>query len=238
MAKKQSIEALDTMLRDITDLDILFGGKVIVLGGDFRQVLPVIPKGSKADCMNASIVRSYIWPQLQKIKLNVNMRAKTDPSFSRYLLWVGNGLEPQNTEGQISIPDPLILQPNLSMQPLDQLIDFVFPNFSTYQADPLSFTDSAILTPKNQAVDEINDAMLARFPGEPTEYKSFDETNDSSQQGLYIDFLNSISPQGMPPHQLILKENCPILMLRNINPSKGLCNGTWLICREFKKIWL
>ncbi|XP_058189501.1 uncharacterized protein LOC131307104 [Rhododendron vialii] len=44
MAKKQAIEALDNLLRDITDSDVLFGGKVVVLGGDFRQVLPVIPR--------------------------------------------------------------------------------------------------------------------------------------------------------------------------------------------------
>jgi len=27
--------------------DILFGGKVVVMGGDFRQLLPVIPRGTK-----------------------------------------------------------------------------------------------------------------------------------------------------------------------------------------------
>lgn len=39
----------------------------------------------------------------------------------------------------------------------------------------------------------------------------------------------------MPPHQLVLKKNAPILLLRNINPSKGLCNGTRLICKEFNR---
>ena len=31
----------------------------------------------------------------------------------------------------------------------------------------------------------------------------------------------------------MLKENCPIILLRNINPSEGLCNGTRLICYRF-----
>lgn len=61
MAKKGTIEALDFLLRDLTEKDMLFGGKAVLLGGDFRQVLPVIPKGTKDDCMNASLVRSYIW---------------------------------------------------------------------------------------------------------------------------------------------------------------------------------
>ncbi|KAG5540525.1 hypothetical protein RHGRI_020666 [Rhododendron griersonianum] len=57
MANKQSIEVLDSLLRDITENDTLFGGKVVVLGGDFRQVLPVIAKGSHEDCINASLVQ-------------------------------------------------------------------------------------------------------------------------------------------------------------------------------------
>ncbi|XP_040987841.1 ATP-dependent DNA helicase PIF2-like [Juglans microcarpa x Juglans regia] len=36
MSTKYSIEALDKMLRDINDIDLPFGGKVIVFGGDFR----------------------------------------------------------------------------------------------------------------------------------------------------------------------------------------------------------
>lgn len=76
--------------------------------------------------------------------------------------------------------------------------------------------------------------MISKFPGEEQIYLSFDETADPNQQGLYIDFLNSVSPSGMPAHRLVLKENCPIMLLRNINPSTGLCNGTRLICKEFR----
>ncbi|XP_058192062.1 uncharacterized protein LOC131309444 [Rhododendron vialii] len=234
MAKKESIEALDYLLRDLTENDTLFGGKVVVLGGDFRQVLPVIPKGTKIDCINASLVRSYIWPALIKFKLKENMRAKTDPAFSRYILRVGNGLEKENDMGEINLPSFLILQPTTTMQPLNQLIQFVFPSFDLHGLDPLSLTNSAILTPKNLAVDEINEAIIAKFPGKEQTYLSFDEASDPTQQGLYIDFLNSVTPQGMPSHHLSLKRNSPILLLRNINPSQGLCNGTRLICKEFK----
>lgn len=103
------------------------------------------------------------------------------------------------------------------------------------QKNPLCITESAILTPKNQAVDEINEAMISKFPGDQATYLSFDETDDPMEQGTYIDFLNSITPTGMPPHRLVLKKNCPILLLRNINPSKGLCNGTRLICTQFQR---
>ncbi|KAG5561726.1 hypothetical protein RHGRI_004691 [Rhododendron griersonianum] len=43
MAKRWEIESVDRSLRDVMSNDIIFGGKSIVFGGDFRQVLPVVP---------------------------------------------------------------------------------------------------------------------------------------------------------------------------------------------------
>ena len=42
--KKYAIESFDAMLHDILDCDIIFRGKIIVFGGDFRQTLPVVPR--------------------------------------------------------------------------------------------------------------------------------------------------------------------------------------------------
>ncbi|XP_058202851.1 uncharacterized protein LOC131317310 [Rhododendron vialii] len=160
MAKKESIEALDSLLHDLTENDTLFGGKVVVLGGDFRQVLPIIPKRTKIQCINASLVRSYIWQSLIKFKLKENMRAKTDLAFGAYILRVGNDQEKENEVGEIKLPSSLILQLTTRTPPLDQLIQFVFPLWFWRT----SFY--AILTPKNLVIDEINEAMIARFPGE------------------------------------------------------------------------
>ncbi|KAG5550811.1 hypothetical protein RHGRI_015690 [Rhododendron griersonianum] len=235
MAKKASIEALESLLQDITGNNTLFGGKVVVLGGDFRQVLPVIPKGTREDCINASLVRSYIWPALTKFRLRENMRARTDPVFCNYILRIGNGLEPEDHTGQIRLPTLLALQPAKTTPSLDQLIEFVFPGIKTGNLDQLSSSNSAILTPKNDMVNEINELITSDYPGEEHVYLSFDETTNPSQLGLYVDFINSLTLPGMPAHKLFLKKEIPILLLRNINPSKGLCNGTRLICKEFGK---
>nr|GMC82608.1 heterogeneous nuclear ribonucleoprotein R-like isoform X1 [Ipomoea batatas] len=91
-----------------------------------------------------------------------------------------------------------------------------------------------ILTPKNEYVDEINNTLIARFPGEEKYYVSYDELLDSTSHNEFADFLHSILVPGLPPHKLILKKNCPVILLRNINPAEGLCNGTRLICDDFR----
>lgn len=42
----------------------------------------------------------------------------------------------------------------------------------------------------------------------------------------------------MPQHQLSLKENQPIILLRNLRPDQGLCNGTKLICRALHQYYI
>jgi hypothetical protein len=73
-------------MRDIMGrLRLPFGGKTIVFGGDFRQVLPVVRKGSRAQVVASSLRMSYLWESMSHLKLVSNMRAKNDPWFAEYL---------------------------------------------------------------------------------------------------------------------------------------------------------
>ncbi|KAH7522014.1 hypothetical protein FEM48_Zijuj07G0093000 [Ziziphus jujuba var. spinosa] len=233
MVKKEAIESLDKMLQDINECDLLFGGKVVVFGGDFRQVLPVVPKGTREEVINSSLVNSYLWPKLHKIKLSQNMRAQFDPLFSQYLLRIGDGVEEYIHDDYIKLPCQMIV-PNVDKEDaLDNLIKHVFLEIEKY-AENLDFMiNRAILTPKNDYVDQINNVLINRFVGDTITYYSYDECLDKSQQDIHEDFLNMLVPNGFPPHELRLKVNCPVILLRNINPSEGLCNGTRLICRRF-----
>jgi hypothetical protein len=56
MTKRQAMEVLDYSMRDIMDCkDLPFGGKTVVFGGDFRQVLLVVRKGSRAQIVGDSL---------------------------------------------------------------------------------------------------------------------------------------------------------------------------------------
>lgn len=69
-------------------------------------------------------------------------------------------------------------------------------------------------------MDKKNTLLIQTFPGELTQYYSFDEAIDPSEQSITDDFLNVLTPNGLPLHELLF---------RTINPSEGLSNGTHLI---------
>ena len=93
-------------------------------------------------------------------------------------------------------------------------------------------TNRCILDLKSSSIDELNNIMIRRFLGKLHTYISLDKTIDPRHQGDYEDFFNFQNPKGLPSHRLMLKENCPIILVRNLNPLEGLCNGTRFICRE------
>lgn len=99
MAHKKSIEALDRTMKDIRNNTNLFGGVLILLAGDFRQTLPVIPRSTAADELNACLKASSLWRYVKTIRLTINVRVQlqNDPSaavFSKQLLDIGNGIMP------------------------------------------------------------------------------------------------------------------------------------------------
>jgi ATP-dependent DNA helicase PIF1 len=84
MMNRYCFEAFDRTMRDLMgkvdkeNRNKPFGGKVVVLGGDFRQILPVIRKGSRADVIRATISSSNLWKHCKVLKLTKNMTLRGD----------------------------------------------------------------------------------------------------------------------------------------------------------------
>ena len=109
MAHKHSLQALNRTLKDIKNNDKLFGGTLLLLSGDFRQTLPVIPRSTYADEINACLKSSSLWRNVEKVQLKVNMRVQMlqDPSaetFSKQLLDIGDGKFTTDETGCIKFP--------------------------------------------------------------------------------------------------------------------------------------
>jgi ATP-dependent DNA helicase PIF1 len=61
------------------------------------------------------------------------------------------------------------------------------------------------------------------------------EAGDDRAYGIATEFLNTITLPGMPLHRLALKVGVPVILLRNLDTSSGLCNGTRLIIRQLAR---
>ncbi|XP_074314935.1 uncharacterized protein LOC141651111 [Silene latifolia] len=196
MTHKYAFEAVDGSLRDVMrfsndgDINQPFGGKVVVFGGDFRQILPVIPKGSRSEIVNASLCASNLWPACK------------------------------------SVGDPIA-----------SIVDAIYPSLENQLSNPEYLQERAILAPTHEIVDLVNDYVLSRIDATEKIYFSSDEVSkDESNIGvrdLYTtEFLNSIKCSGLPNHELRLKVGAIVMLLRNIDQSHGLCNGTRLIVTD------
>jgi hypothetical protein len=258
MTNKQCFEALDRSLKDIKSekepklLDVPFGGNVVVLGGDPKQILPVIENATKAQIINASIFRSYLWKYTKKIYLHENMRLKKFDAntseykqlneFTQWILSIGNGsIENKSTSDtddlsdcvEVEIPADFLIKQ--AKNKIEALVESTFPDFRSNYNDPDYLKNRAILATTNEIVDEINEYMLDLLPGKEVEYYSADSISKCTDTCIdadilyLVEYLNSLSANNFPTHKLKLKIGAPVMLLRNLNQSIGLCNGTRLI---------
>ncbi|XP_024010587.1 uncharacterized protein LOC112086018 [Eutrema salsugineum] len=243
MMSKHCFETLDRTMRDILKCDKVFGGKVVVLGGDFRQILPVIVGGNSSETIWATVNSSHIWSDCKVLQLKTNMRLLRGDNdfnnqeieeFAKWILDIGDGkLNIHDTiEDELEIPADLLISGE--GDPVKRIVSEIYGQSYTTTREPVFFQERAILSPRNQDVDVINEFMISELKGEEHEYLSADsiDTSDTSKidEVVYTqEYLNSIKVSGLPNHSLKLKIGAPIMLLRNIDPKGGFCNGTRLL---------
>lgn len=212
MAPKYALKIMDRTLRDIMKSNIPFGGKIVILGGDFRQILPIKEKGTKSEIINLSIKFSKVWKFFLIYSLTENIRAlPEEKDFIEFLLSVGNGSTNDDND-IIKLPERIIAPR------FDELSQFV------------------ILSARNADVDEINKRVVQLLDsvGE-TKFTSIDSTencgNDNNTEVILPEYLHSLSPPSLPPYELKLRINTVVILIRNLSINEGLCNGTRLLIK-------
>ncbi|XP_044005535.1 uncharacterized protein LOC122850453 [Aphidius gifuensis] len=155
MSPKHALEFVDRTLRDIMNKNELFGGKILILGGDFRQLLP--------------------------FALTKNMRTRPgEVEFTKYLLKVGDGTA-NNNDSDFNLPDHCIA-PREADIPED-----------VYGINSIKNCDNG----------DISNTLLPEF-------------------------LETLNPPNLPPHELRLRKHTVVMLIRNLSVNEGLCNGTRL----------
>ena len=154
--------------------------------------------------------------------------------FDSWSLSIGNG----NT-AKADIPNDMVAvqissnskQNNMAEgQAMEEFIHEIFPDLATNIHDKHWLDGRAILCSTNKEVYMVNEMMSTMIPGDQISYTSADELqNQDDLIRFNVEYLNSLTPNGFPPHRLLLKPGMPLMLLRNLNPREGLCNGTKLI---------
>ena len=110
-----------------------------------------------------------------------------------------------------------------------ELVDEIYPTMRPgLRVEDIQNT--AILTLLNKDVDNFNEIAMAKSTGREFQpLYSEDSVVDNKMLDRYSEeYLNGINVAGMPKHRIVLKKGTPIILLRNLNPTQGLCNGTRL----------
>ncbi|KAF8109299.1 LOW QUALITY PROTEIN: hypothetical protein N665_0098s0027 [Sinapis alba] len=214
MAHRHAFETLDHSLKDLLSHDnplaatLPFGGKTVLLGGDFRQILPVIPNGNRTGTVLASISKSYLWKLARIFSLSINMRLRSYKSEM----------------GKLT----LCLLINQSMS--KALANAAYPDFLHNYRNKEYLKERDVLTPTNSTVHEAREYLSS----DSIELMS---TPDDDWTSHYPqEYLNSLEFPGIPNHRLCLKVGYPVMMMHNFNQDQGLCNGTRMMVTRLGNI--
>ncbi|XP_074327846.1 uncharacterized protein LOC141665765 [Apium graveolens] len=238
MQRRHVFECLDHSLCDIMKVvnperaQIPFGEITVLLGGDFRQILPVITLGSRGDIVAACITRSRLWSFAKIFILKQNMRLKQGKDegecevlriFAEWVLQIGDGKVCNvGNELQDYHEDDIVIPAHFcnpeTTNTVENMIEWTYPDFeSNYQF------------------------IVDKIPGDSYTHFSVDKAEDFGGTATDLNFafppeyLNSINIPGLPPHELKLKVGVAVMLMRNLHQTLELCTGTRMIVTKCLK---
>jgi len=123
---------------------------------------------------------------------------------------------------------------------LNGLINRIYPGIGNSRTqDDQYFLNCIILCPKNNQVHDINETNLQQF--NPTAeihiLRSVDSMSkeDGMHHAYPVEFFQQLNAGGLPPALLCLKVGSPVILLRNLDPGEGLCNGTRIVVLNVRR---
>ena len=224
MANRAVLACVEETCRRVMGNELPFGGKVIILLGDFRQTCPVVRRGSRAEVVDASIKSSPLFAYFSTVRLTIPIRNAADPQFASFVDTIGDGAGPE-------IPLDMLTK----VYSMNELIDFVYP--SEILANPIACLTRAILCPTNQQVDSYNNTILCNVQGTSRTYLAADSLKEVDEQGLtapdsILDYVAQHTPPGLPPQSLTIKTNAVFRLLRNLSVDRGLVKNVRVVVAQ------
>ena len=194
--------------------------------------------------MAASIKNSKIWVDVVHLALTQNMqieklmhdnlsheRYQRLQQFSEWLLNIGNDTANIEFNNIIEIPNKMTCK---SLSESEKKYHYFESNYKSISY----LKERVIMSTTNEIIQDLNFKMIEQIPDSGDLYisKSHDSCLDKKDGPLYDDkFLNKLNVYGLPPHQMPIKKNAAIILIRNLDMLHGHVNGTRYIIEDFQQ---
>ena len=156
--------------------------------------------------------------------------------FDQWLLSLGDGTAPVvSGEDIIELPEDLcsVIDKEDEKKSMAEFCEEIFPALNRNVGDEKWLEGRAVLAPTNREVDKINNLMTDKLSGQLITLQSSDGLdNDRDAYRYNVEYINTLNPSGLPASRLTLKPGMPVMLMRNLNPTEGLCNGTRLVFKR------
>nr|GEW72010.1 ATP-dependent DNA helicase PIF1-like [Tanacetum cinerariifolium] len=154
--------------------------------------------------------------------------------FAEWILKVRDDEPGEENDGEVDIDVPKEVLIDEADDPVSSIVDFTYPNILDNINDLSYFKEKVVLAPTNEVVDNINEHLLDKFPGEEMVYLNCDsvdktKSNGAIDQSIFsLKVISGLKFFSVPNHRLALKLGVPVMLLRNIDQPNGLCSRTRL----------
>lgn len=209
MVHSDMADTVDRSLRDVMKNNRHFGGKAVLFMGDFKQLLPVVRFGSGH---NNTIQKCQWWRDVNFLHFSKNWRAERNPTFASFLEDVGSG-----RIDYVDVPE------ESRVASFSALIEAVYgPHCS-------DDSERQILALTLETCAVVNAMCFDMLPGAQTDIPAADQYVDCNNPDDFPhDYVESLDMKGAPPWMLQFKVGAKYMCIRNLDPQRGIVNGTML----------
>jgi len=178
-----------------------------------------------------------MWDKFLHLRQNIHLgHSEADNQHAQWLLEIGAGSTMDDSE-MIQVSQSMVCAN------INALINRIYPGIgNTRPQDDQYFLDCIILCPRNDEMHDINEAILQQFNPNAEVHMLRSMDSVSEEDGMHhaypAEFPQQLNAGGLPSALLCLKVGSPVILLRNLDPGEGLCNGIRMMVLNMRRMVL